>query len=77
MDILDEAGLAERFMPKPKIPKAASMFDILEFTYDPKDHGYYNSKKLKLRANNKHTLQHMNVKDKKRAPARNIAGWST
>ena len=53
MDILDEAGLAERFMPKPKIPKAASMFDILEYTYDPKDHGYYNSKKLKLRANNK------------------------
>ena len=53
MDILDEAGLAERFMPKPKIPKAASMFDILEFTYDPKDFGYYNSKKLKLRANNK------------------------
>ena len=53
MDILDTAGLAERFMPKPKIPKAASMFDILEYTYDPKDHGYYNSKKLKLRANNK------------------------
>ena len=53
MDILDEAGLAERFMPKPKIPKAASMFDILGFTYDPKDFGYYNSKKLKLRANNK------------------------
>ena len=53
MDILDEAGLAERFMPKPKIPKAASMFDILEFTYDPKDYGYYNSKKLKLRANTK------------------------
>jgi len=53
MDILDEAGLAERFMPKPKIPKAASMFDILEFTYDPKDFGYWNSKKLKLRANNK------------------------
>jgi len=25
MDILDEAGLAERFMPKPKIPKAASI----------------------------------------------------
>tara|TARA_A100000172_G_scaffold78998_1_gene65287 strand:+ start:814 stop:1194 length:381 start_codon:yes stop_codon:yes gene_type:complete len=53
MDIMDEAGLAERFMPKPKIPKAASMFDILKFTYDPKDFGYYNSKKLKLRANTK------------------------
>ena len=53
MDILDEAGLAERFMPKPKLPKAASMFDILKYTYDPKDHGYWNSKKLKLRANNK------------------------
>lgn len=53
MNILDEAGLAERFMPKPKIPKAVSMFDILEFTYDPKDFGYYNSKKLKLRANTK------------------------
>ena len=53
MNILDEAGLAERFMPKPKIPKAASMFDILKFSYDPKDFGYYNSKKLKLRANTK------------------------
>ena len=53
MNILDEAGLAERFMPKPKIPKAASMFDILEVSYDPKDYGYYNSKKLKLRANTK------------------------
>ena len=53
MNILDEAGLAERLMPKPKIPKAASMFDILKFSYDPKDFGYYNSKKLKLRANTK------------------------
>tara|TARA_R100000544_G_scaffold27275_3_gene14163 strand:+ start:907 stop:1287 length:381 start_codon:yes stop_codon:yes gene_type:complete len=53
MEILDEAGLAERFMPKPKLPKAASMFDILQYSYDPEDHGYYNSKKLKLRANNK------------------------
>ena len=53
MEILDIAATTERLMPKPKLPKAASMFDILEFTYDPKDHGYYNSKKLKLRANNK------------------------
>jgi len=53
MDILDEAGLAERFMPTIRVPKAASMFDILKFSYDPKDHGYWNSKKLKLRANNK------------------------
>tara|TARA_R100000541_G_scaffold37599_1_gene45489 strand:- start:277 stop:585 length:309 start_codon:yes stop_codon:yes gene_type:complete len=29
------------------------MFDILQYSYDPEDHGYYNSKKLKLRANNK------------------------
>jgi hypothetical protein len=53
MDILDEAGSAERFMPKPKIPKAASMYDILEYAYDPKDLGFYDAKKLKLRANNK------------------------
>ena len=54
MDILDTAGLAERFMPKPKIPKAASMFDILKFSYDPGDHGFHDNKdKLKLRANNK------------------------
>ena len=53
MEILDEAGLAERFMPKPKLPKAASMFDILQYSYDPEDHDYYNTKKLKLRANNK------------------------
>ncbi|MDB4066252.1 hypothetical protein N9503_04355 [Candidatus Pelagibacter sp.] len=53
MDILDEAGMAERFMPKPKTPKAASMYDILETSYAPGEHGYYNDKKLKLRANNK------------------------
>ena len=54
MEILDEAGLAERFMPKPKLPKAASMFDILKFSYDPGDHGFHaNKDKLKLRANNK------------------------
>ena len=53
MDILDEAGLAERFMPTIRVPKAVSMFDILKFTHDPKDFGYWNSKKLKLRANNK------------------------
>ena len=54
MEILDEAGMAERFMPKPKLPKAASMFDILKFSYDPGDHGFHaNKDKLKLRANNK------------------------
>ena len=54
MEILDEAGTAERFMPGLKLPKAASMFDILKFTHDPGDHGYYENKgKLKLRANNK------------------------
>jgi len=53
MDILDEAGLAERFMPTIRVPKAASMFNILKFTHDPKDFAYWNSKKLKLRANNK------------------------
>lgn len=46
--------MAERFMPKPKLPKAASMFDILKFSYDPGDHGFHaNKDKLKLRANNK------------------------
>ena len=54
MDILNTAGLAERFMPKPKLPKAASMFDILKFSYDRDDFGFYENKdKLKLRANNK------------------------
>ena len=54
MDILNTAGLAERFMPKPKKPIAASMFDILKFSYDPGDHGFHDNKdKLKLRANNK------------------------
>ncbi len=50
MDILNTAGLAERFMPKVKLPKAASMFDILKFTYNRDDHGFYENKdKLKLR----------------------------
>ena len=54
MEILDIAATTERLMPKPKLPKAASMFDILEFTYNKDDHGYYlNKDKLKLRANNK------------------------
>tara|TARA_R110002072_G_scaffold93068_1_gene206613 strand:+ start:207 stop:614 length:408 start_codon:yes stop_codon:yes gene_type:complete len=54
MDILDTAGTAERYLPNVKLPKAASMYDILKFTYNRDDHGYYHNKdKLKLRANNK------------------------
>ena len=54
MDILETAALAERFMPKPKKPVAASMWNILPTTYTPQEHGYYENKgKLKLRANNR------------------------
>ncbi len=51
--ILETAAITEKFMPKPKLPKASSMYDLLEVTYESKDEGYYHKSKPRLRANNK------------------------
>ena len=40
-------------MPKPTKPGTPKMYDLLKMSYDPKDIGYYDKKRLKLRANSK------------------------
>lgn len=53
IDIFDIAGRTERMMPNPKKPTNPNMFDILEMSYDKKDMGFYDKKRLKLRATSK------------------------
>ena len=47
--LLDDAAFAERFLSKPKPPKAPSMYDLITTSYSPEDIGYYKTE-LKLRA---------------------------
>ena len=47
--LLDEAARTERFLRKPKPPKAPMMYHLIETSYDKEDFGYYKAE-LKLRA---------------------------
>ena len=47
--LLDDAAYTERFLSKPKPPKAPMMFDLITTSYSPEDIGYY-KKELKMRA---------------------------
>lgn len=47
---LDDAGRAERFISKPNNKRCPSMYQIIETNYLPSEHGYYDNKRLKLRA---------------------------
>ena len=49
-DILDDAAYAERFVSKPKIGRAPSMYQLLDYCYEKKDVGFYEKPKLVLRA---------------------------
>ena len=53
VEIFEIAGRADRMMPAPVKPGSPQMFDLLQMSYDPKDIGYYDKKRLKLRANSK------------------------
>ena len=47
--LLDDAAFAERFLSKPKPPKAPTMYDLITTSYSPEDIGFY-KRELKLRA---------------------------
>ena len=49
-DILETAARCDRYLPGLKKPTAPRMFDIIETTYNPSEHGYYDKPQLKLRA---------------------------
>ncbi len=53
IEIFEVAGKTDRMMPKPAKPGTPKMYDLLKMSYDPKDIGYYDKKRLKLRANSK------------------------
>ncbi len=53
IEIFEVAGKTDRMMPKPTKPGTPKMYDLLKMSYDPKDIGYYDKKRLKLRANSK------------------------
>ena len=48
--ILDDAARAERFLARPNNNRCPSMYQLIETSYLPKDVGYYEKPKLKLRA---------------------------
>ena len=47
--LLDDAAFAERFLSRPKPPKAPCMYDLITTSYSADEVGYY-KKELKLRA---------------------------
>ena len=50
VSLIDEAARTERFLSKPKAPKAGSMYDLLVTRYEPGDWSYYEKALVKLRA---------------------------
>ena len=47
-DILETAARCDRYLPGLKKPTTPRMFDIIETTYNPSEHGYYDKPQLKL-----------------------------
>ena len=50
VSLIDEAARTERYLSKPRPPRAASMYDLLATNYEPGDWSYYEKQLLKLRA---------------------------
>ena len=50
VSLIDEAARTERFLSKPRPPRATSMYDLLTTRYEPGDWAYYEKALLKLRA---------------------------
>ena len=50
VSLIDEAARTERFLSKPRPPKACSMYDLLVTRYEPGDWSYYEKALVKLRA---------------------------
>lgn len=54
IDVFEEAGRAERWLPPPKKPGHPAMYKILKMSYDPEDYGYWNKRGgMRLRATSK------------------------
>ena len=50
VSLIEEAARTERFLSKPRPPRACSMYDLLVTRYEPGDWSYYEKQLLKLRA---------------------------
>ena len=50
VSLIDEAARTERFLSKPRPPRACSMYDLLTTRYEPGDWSYYEKALMKLRA---------------------------
>ena len=50
VSLIDEAARTERFLSKPRPPKACSMYDLLVARYEPGDWSYYEKALMKIRA---------------------------
>ena len=48
--LIEEAARTERFLSKPRPPKACSMYDLLVTRYEPGDWSYYEKALMKIRA---------------------------
>ena len=50
VSLIEEAARTERFLSKPRPPRAASMYDLLVTRYEKGDWSYYEKALMKLRA---------------------------
>ena len=50
ISLIDEAARTERFLSKPRPPRACSMYDLLSVSYEKGDWSYYEKALMKLRA---------------------------
>ena len=50
VSLIDEAARTERFLSKPRPPRACSMYDLLSVSYEKGDWSYYEKALMKLRA---------------------------
>ena len=50
VSLIDEAARTERFLSKPRAPKACSMYDLLTTRYEKGDWSYYEKALMKIRA---------------------------
>ena len=50
VSLIDEAARTERFLSKPRGPRASSMYDLLVTRYEPGDWSYYEKALMKIRA---------------------------
>ncbi len=50
VSLIDEAARTERYLSKPKPPRASNMYDLLSVSYEPGDWSYYEKQLSKIRA---------------------------